>query len=121
MGKKILIVEDEIVIRRLCERILTKLGHQLIFAESVQTALAAAQNMRPDLLISDLKLPDGHGSAVIQRLKENYPEMRVIIMTGSPTPDEKLALLASLGDFPCLRKPFDNFDLEKAVRNALEK
>lgn len=114
-----MIVEDEEIIRSLCRRLLSAGDRELIFAENVQEALHAIQNSSLDLLISDLKLPDGHGVDVIRRFKERFPEKKAIVTTGSPSPEERLEAIKDLWVSPCLYKPFSNEDLERAVRDAL--
>jgi len=118
--KTILLVEDEEVIRRLCGRILSKLDHQLILAENVQQAFETIQNTPVDLLITDLKLPDGHGTDVIRRFREKSPIGNVIIITGSPTPEEGCHDIKGLGVRELIFKPFEPSVLEAAVRKALK-
>ena len=116
--KKILIVEDEEVIRRLCGRLLSKAGRELILVETVQEAFDTIKNNELDLLVTDLRLPDGHGIDVIKRFKEKFPEKNAIIITGSPTPEDRLHQIEEL-NIECIFKPFEPPVLEAAVRKAL--
>ena len=63
---KILIVEDEEIIRRLFQRILSKTEYQLVLVENVTDAFKMIQSEKFDLLITDLRLPDGHGLDVTE-------------------------------------------------------
>jgi len=116
--KKILIVEDEEVIRRLCGRLLSKAGRELLLVETVQEAFDAIKNNEWDLLVTDLRLPDGHGVDVILRFKEKFPDRKALIITGSPTPEDRLSQIESLY-VECIFKPFEPPVLEAAVRKAL--
>lgn len=117
--KKILIVEDEEIIRRLCGRLLSKAGREVILVETVRGAYDAIKNNPLDLLVTDLRLPDGHGVNVIKRFKEKFPEKNAIIITGSPTPEDHLTQIDEL-NIECIFKPFELPVLEAAVRKALE-
>ena len=117
--KRILILEDEIVIQRLCERLLAKTGHELLFARTLKTAFEAIEKKDLDLFISDLKLPDGNGVEAIRRFKEKYPNKRVIIMTGSLSPENRMRAIEDLNISLFLYKPFDNIDFEATVQIGL--
>lgn len=117
-NRTILISEDEDVIRRLCVRLLNGPGRRLVVAENVQTAFAAIDANDLDLLITDLRLPDGNGVEIVQRFKGKFPNQNAIIITGSPTPEERLDKIKGLF-LECIFKPFDPAVLGAAVRRAL--
>jgi DNA-binding NtrC family response regulator len=116
--KKILIVEDEAVIRRLCNRLLLKPGRELRLVDGIQAALAAVDEFEPHLVISDLRLPDGYGVDVVLHFKKKFPDRQAIIITGSLTPDEHLHQLEDL-NVACIYKPFELSALEEAVNKNL--
>lgn len=117
--KTILIVEDELIIRRLCERLLSAPDRRLILVDSVDRAYQAIEQEDIDALLTDLRLPDGNGVDVIKRFKEKYPHKGVVIMTGSPSPENHIAPIAHF-QIECLTKPFDPPTLQESVRKALE-
>lgn len=122
-SRKILIVEDEKVIQALCKRILIKMKYELVFAGGAQEASARIQESDDlDLLVTDMMLPDGDGIGVILRFREKYPRTKVLIITGSPTPESTLEPLKEMGfskeDVLC--KPFEIKEFESAVRKCLE-
>ena len=94
--KKILLVEDEQIIQVLCRRLLGQMGFDLRVAGSVAEAGEAIKDYPPDLLITDLRLPDGDGVEVIMLLKERAADAKVIIVTGSSSTSKiRLALIAA--------------------------
>ena len=117
--KKILVVDDEEVIRQLCQRLLGKLGFDLILAGTVEAALSTIDQSTLDLLVTDLKLPDGSGTEIIFHFKNKFQTSGVVVMTGSATPEDRLASCAGLVS-SSLMKPFDKGSFISAVTNALE-
>jgi DNA-binding NtrC family response regulator len=120
LPKKILILEDEGSIRKLCQRLLANWGYELTMVARVDEAFKSIDEKEFDLLITDLKLPDGNGSSVVQKFKMRFPNSKAIIMTGSITPNEDT--LKELGDtvLPYLLKPFQIEEFMQVVQSALE-
>lgn len=117
---KILFVDDEEVIRKLCKRILEKPDNTLILASSVKTAIESIDgNKKIDLLITDVKFPAGSPKEIIYLFKQKFPKASVIIITGSPIPDEQLNSLTAFGRTTILLKPFELDEFEKEVNKAL--
>ena len=117
--KSVLIVEDENLIQRLCKRLMADLDVDLIFVSTIQEGLDVIENTPLDLLITDLKLPDGSGVDVFLRFKRKYEGKDAIIMTGSLTPEEQLSHAERYGSYKFLRKPFDIEDFRSAVTSAI--
>lgn len=114
-AKRILVVEDEEAIRNICKRILTPMGYELVFAAGVAEAAEKVESLdRIDMLITDMRLPDGIGTEAIVTLRKKHPAAKVMIMTGSPNPG------AGFTEEVVLAKPFEMKDLEAAVRRHLE-
>src|SRR5262249_20648540 len=84
---QVLIVDDERLIRSSLERALASQGHATEAAESAAAALAAAGRKRFDLVILDLKLPDGSGLDVLQKLLAEAPETKIVVITAHGTVD----------------------------------
>ena len=117
---KILIVEDEETIRKVCQRLLTKFGYEVFAVESVKEGKKKIEATEMDLLVSDLKLPDGSGIDMIRHFKQRFPNKNALVMTGSLTPESRLEQVGSLGILECIAKPFDLDVLVSAVRNGLK-
>jgi DNA-binding NtrC family response regulator len=114
---KVLFVDDEEdFVRTMAERMeMRDLGGDV--ALSGQQALDMLRDGVPDVMVLDLKMPGIGGMDVLRRVKQSYPLVQVIIMTGHGS-DEDEAEARRLGAFEYLRKPVDIAQLVEAVRNA---
>src|SRR5262245_65726770 len=79
---RILVVDDEPGIIRAVERVLGG-AHQVSGTSSSQTALSLAEQIRPELAILDIRMPDLDGFELMSRLKARLPDLDGILMTGS--------------------------------------
>jgi DNA-binding NtrC family response regulator len=118
-NKKILLVEDELVIQKLCVRLLIQQGYQLVLAATVEEGIQKMQAGKIDLLISDLKLPDGNGLDVVRIFKERFPASQVLVITGASEEDEIIKELKASIDCEYLSKPFDIVRFISVVSKAL--
>ncbi len=119
MPSRVLVVDDERLIRWSLEQTLEKAGYDVETADSGQAAIAAVAEEVPDLLLLDLKLPDVDGIQVLRRVKETCPDAQVLIMTAYA--DVSTAVEAMrLGAYDYLAKPIDFENLAVTLRNALE-
>ncbi len=117
--QRVLLVEDEAVIQRLCSRMLTARGHTLSQADGVAKAVALIQPNAFDLLITDIRLPDGNGAVILDHFLERCPTGKAIVMSGAIPKwdnwDENPAK-----DRVCfLPKPFDLGQFEQIVNDVL--
>jgi CheY-like chemotaxis protein len=79
---RILLVEDHADTRKALERLLTRWGHQVASAPTVAQALATASDFRPELVLSDVGLPDGTGMDLLLKLRESVGEVLAVAMSG---------------------------------------
>src|SRR5512145_1726580 len=84
-AKTILIVDDEFSVRESLEKVLSKAGYVTLAADSGNEALAVLSKEKIDLVLSDLKMPDGDGVELLKSIKKNYPDIEVILLTGYGT------------------------------------
>lgn len=84
-ARKVLVVDDEDVVCRSYERVLTEAGYSVRTTTSGLSALEAVQEEPFDVLIADLRLPDINGLSVTRVAKRVSPNLQVIIITGYPT------------------------------------
>lgn len=121
--KKILIVEDEASVLQMLRRFMETEGHLPVAAENGHTALNWLKEVRVDLAIVDLGLPDMNGLEICRKIKEDpkTASIPVIILTGNNSNDARIEanLDASVELF--LNKPISAEDLKKAVQLVFEK
>ncbi len=118
--KKILIVDDEPSMRQLLSIMLRKESFEVLVAESRATAAAMLAKGPVDMVITDVRLPDGDGIEILRHVKAASPETVVIVMTAFGSTQTAVAAL-KLGAHDYLTKPFDIEELKIVVRGALEK
>ena len=115
---RILIVDDELAIRRFLQTILEKEFH-LHIAEDGHAALAAAATTKPDVILLDLGLPDLDGIEVIRRIRE-WSQVPIIVLSVREREGDKVAALdAGADDY--LSKPFGVSELKARIRAALRR
>ena len=113
----ILIIDDEIQIRRLLEISLTSNGYKTIFASDGKEGLTSAATHHPSLVILDLGLPDIDGLELLVRLREWYAKPIIILTVRNSEDDIITALDKGANDY--LTKPFRGGELLARVRSAL--
>ena len=86
----ILVVDDDPDLRRAVARGLRAAGYQVLEAGDVASARELADSQRPDLFITDLRLPDGHGSELIREWKSRDGSRPVLVLTGTDDADERI-------------------------------
>ena len=116
-GPRILVVDDELAIRRFLRVSLTAHGYRVFEAQRGQEALETAAQIRPDLIILDLSLPDVDGIEVTRQLRE-WSKTPIVILSVRGQDDDKIAALdAGADDY--LTKPFSTGELLARIRVAL--
>jgi len=119
-AKKILVIDDEASMRELLGIMLRKEGYVVDLVASRSTAAAVLDRGPVNMVITDVKLPDGDGIEILRHVKAASPETAVVVMTAYGTTETAVAAL-KLGAQDYLVKPFDVDELKIVVRNALEK
>jgi two-component system, OmpR family, KDP operon response regulator KdpE len=115
-GARVLVVDDEIQIRRFLKISLEANGYHIDEAVNGQTALTKAAQIRPDIIILDLGLPDIDGLEVLARLRE-WTQTPVIILSVRDADRDKIAALDTGAD-DYLTKPFSMDELLARMRVA---
>ncbi len=118
-GEKILIVDDEKLIRWSVRRQLEEWGYSAIEAESGTGGLAQVRADSPDLILLDVRLPDLSGVEVLREIKENNLATPVIMITGDPQLDD-IKTAIKLGAIDFVKKPLDFDELQITLSNALD-
>ena len=120
MNARILIVDDEIVICKSCEKVFRRAGHTTVIATSGREALSLMESETFDVVFTDLKMMDMGGLEVLRAVKEKYPTTVVVIITGYATIASAVETMRS-GAFDYLPKPFTAGELTAVLDRALER
>lgn len=117
---RVLIVDDEPGMLRAAERVLGA-SHEVMACPLPSGALAACAGFGPDLLVTDIRMPEMDGFVLAEEVRRLVPGVDVIFMTGSQTePDAHLVRAVRAGAFYFIEKPFDRAVLETLVDRCLE-
>ena len=116
---RVLVVDDEPLIRWALVETLTDAGHEATEAGDAKAAIEALHTARApfDVVLLDLRLPDASGLAVLAQVRRQWPETQVILMTAYGT-SEVVADALDLGAFRVVPKPLEMSDLSDLVIEA---
>jgi two-component system response regulator PilR (NtrC family) len=118
--KRILVVDDEQSMRELLAIMLNREGFEVLQADSRAMAASVLARDPVDMVITDIRLPDGDGIEILRHVKAASPDTVVIVMTAYGSTEAAVGAM-KLGAHDYLTKPFDVEELKIVVRNALEK
>lgn len=114
---EILVIDDEVQIRKLLEITLESNDYKTLFAVNAKEGILAAANHQPDLIILDLGLPDEDGQVVLKRLREWFKKPIIILTVKNAEEEIVKALDNGANDY--LTKPFRTQELLARIRTAL--
>ncbi len=116
---RVLVVDDEALIRWAVNETLTEAGHQVVQAADARSALRVLNNMRPpvDVVLLDLRLPDCSDLTLLSTIRTISPDSAVVLMSAHASADVAEEARA-LGAFKVLPKPFDVDGCEQTLRQA---
>ena len=115
----ILVVDDEESSRIGLSKILTKSGYDVLTAEDGTQALEQLAKLKCDLVITDMKMPRMDGIQLLRKIKDQNPDIGVIIVTAYGEVDSYLEAM-NLGAFEYLNKPIKIDELKKVITKVLE-
>ncbi|MCU0968744.1 MAG: sigma 54-interacting transcriptional regulator [Rubrivivax sp.] len=118
MGAHVLLVDDDADLLRLLAMRLTAAGHRVSMAESAEAALALLARERPQVVVSDVRLPGADGLVLFDHIRERHPALPVILLTAHGTIPDAVDATAR-GVFGYLTKPFDGKELLDRIEAAL--
>jgi NADH-quinone oxidoreductase subunit E/NADP-reducing hydrogenase subunit HndA len=119
MKGNVLIVDDEQVVLRSCERILTAEGYFVQTAPSARNALELLNENPYDLLITDIRMPEMDGIEFARQVRAKNPDLDIIVITGYPT-QENIREALSLRIVDYLTKPISPAVLVESVKKAVD-
>jgi CheY-like chemotaxis protein len=120
---KILVIDDEATIRTVIRRTLERAGHTVSEAGDGEIGLKRVKEELPDLVITDLIMPEREGIETIQVLRSDYPTLRILAISGTGPAAEGGPLMDAelFGADDSLAKPFTAGELQECVRKLLAK
>ena len=118
--EKILIIDDEEIVRDSCIQILAKGNYEIVTAENGDEGLERLEDFQPDLALVDLKMPGISGYEVLDRIHEYDPTIVTIVITGFATVDSAVEAMKK-GTYDFLPKPFKPDELRLIVQRGLER
>src|SRR5436309_1463516 len=116
---RLLVVEDDTTVRDFCVRLLRMNGYQVASSTNGVEALERLREQCYDLVFTDLQMPQMGGIALLQEMRQRYPDIDTIVFTAHATVETARDAL-KLGAFDYLTKPVSVDDLERTVRRAME-
>ncbi|PYT67658.1 MAG: sigma-54-dependent Fis family transcriptional regulator [Acidobacteria bacterium] len=120
MKTRLLVVDDEQSIRRLCMTIGNTLGYACTEAENAEAALRRLESDAPDLILTDLKLPAMSGVELLKQTKKLLPHAEVAIMTGHGSIESAVDAM-KLGAYDYIEKPFRVEKMRLLLQRMAEK
>src|SRR2546430_5836852 len=116
---RILIVDDQDVMRDSLAATLARQGHEVVAATDGPGALTRLSGGRFELMISDLKMPKMSGTELLAEARKIRPEMPVVLMTAFATVNTAVEAM-KLGAYDYIQKPFDGEEIKLLVERTLE-
>lgn len=117
--KKILLVDDEMVILEDRSHVIRDLGFECIIAKDGEEAVRLIQDEKPDVVLTDQKLPKKDGFDILKAVMEIEPDLPVVLFTGYGTVESAVAAM-KMGAFDYIQKPFSPDVLEVILKRAVE-
>src|SRR6185503_16155202 len=117
--QKILVVDDEKMIRWSLSEALRGWGYQPVEADTAAAALASFDAEAPAAVLLDINLPDGSGLDVLRQIRRRQSDAIVIMITANVLVDETIGALRG-GAYDFIGKPINLEELQVAIRNGIE-
>jgi len=116
----ILIIDDEDQLRKLLSRLLALEGYTLHEAGNIRSALKILEKEEVQVILSDVKLPDGNGVELVQQIRTRYPEIETIVLTAYGNIADGVQAIKN-GAFDYITKGDDNNRILPLVSKAMDK
>ncbi|HSW70751.1 MAG TPA: response regulator [Gammaproteobacteria bacterium] len=119
---KILLVEDDELVRDMLAQVLKKASHEVICAADGEAAAQILQQVHPDIMVTDIIMPKKSGITLISEVKNRHPNMEIIAISGGGRLDPigYLDLSENLGASVSFEKPVENTALLMAIDLLLQ-
>jgi DNA-binding NtrC family response regulator len=118
--KSVLIVDDEVGVRDSLVKVLSKVGYVTRTAGSGNEARDILSSHHVDIVLSDLKMPEGDGFELLRSIKKAHPSVEVILLTGYGTVEKAVEAMKE-GAYDFITKPFKKAMILSTVERAIER
>jgi len=117
----VLVIEDDTMIRRMLCAALQKMNFRTLEAPTGSSGLQAFKKNNPDLVITDLIMPDENGLQAILKIRAAKPDVKIIAISGGARrgAEDMLETALDLGARATIKKPFTVTDIERAIDEAM--
>jgi DNA-binding NtrC family response regulator len=115
----ILLIDDDERLRRTLGRMLAAAGHQVVEAENGRAALTILPECNPELVITDVFMPEKDGIETTKEIRALAPDIKILAMTGGGRGERFYALIEAMAATGVLQKPFDQATLLSTVERLL--
>jgi two-component system, NtrC family, response regulator AtoC len=117
--EKILIVDDEEMIRSMLKQAFNEWGYDSFAIDNVSAAVAAYESYQPSIVLQDINLPDGSGLDALREIKNRFPDAVVIMFTSDVHVENTISALRG-GAYDFIAKPINFEELQVTIRNGIE-
>lgn len=124
MKKKILLIDDDVLVLKTVRNLLTQQGYDVYCAKTANEAMEQLRKASPHLIVCDIRMPGKSGIDLIKELKkicqdENRPAVPFIFITGYASEDAPIEAI-KLGAKDYILKPFDLDELTESIRKSIQ-
>ena len=113
--KRILLIDDDPDLLEVLSRVLSQAGYQVATAADGRQASVLFRASVPEIVITDIYMPDKDGLETLMELRRDFPRVKVIAMSGGISTQQMLQVASALGASRTLTKPFESAELLKVV------
>lgn len=117
-GTRILLVDDDDLIRRAYTKMLLKAGYDVVASDGAEVAMQEARKAPFDIVLTDVRMPRLSGDALVEELKKIQPSIVAVLMTAFPSMDVAVQAVRN-GVYEFLTKPLELRDLREVVERVL--
>ncbi len=115
----VMVVEDEDLVRKVLVDVLKLRGFRVLDAAHGEEALERLEKERVDLLITDLVMPKMGGGELVEKVRERFPQVKVVIISGYSSSEREPGVRDRIGEHLFLYKPFGVWEILKVVEECL--
>jgi DNA-binding response OmpR family regulator len=118
---KVLVIDDDKLVLYTVSRILRNNGDEVLTAQDGREGMALFRRERPDVVITDIVMPEQEGLGTIMQMRREYPEARILAISGGLRSHvyDVLSIAAKLGADEVLTKPFEPRQLLDRLRSLM--